>query len=321
MNMAVVSLPPAYSRNIALWSANGHEVAGHDILHADEGLLNELEHVIVEEMHNSDILNNKSIEYYGRQIPLSEFAGLYWRHTMDEAASDILGLLNIGPAAGVCGALIFISFTEAASGKRILRNNNRVGAVHPIPALRVLLAADVIRNIPQLDYAQSKKWADSLESLVDKYLFDKDHFELYVRTGNDPERQIVATIPYKEMSETVKIVAKTVAFRPLDALDGHTFDEINTWSTSDEILVQRIANEFLEKQEPSIESQEHEEQVYAAHILAGSVLALAASSDIYETTEHAVSALNKLYKKNSVFRGLPFTYRSDIFRHSLVSDL
>jgi hypothetical protein len=79
--------------------------------------------------------------------------------------------------------------------------------------------------------------------------------------------------------------------------------------------VQRITNDLLKKLEPSIQSQPHEVEVYAAHILGGSVIALAGSADIYETTEHEVSALNKLYKQNSVFRGLPFTFRSDIYRH------
>ena len=204
--------------------------------------------------------------------------------------------------------------------RRILRNNNRVTAVHPIPALRILLAADVIRSLPQFDNVQSKKWADVLEDLVDKYTDRKDAFELYVRTGTDPGTQIIVNIPYRQMRETVKIVAKTVALRPLKQLDGHSFNEINTWSTSDEILVQRIANDFLEKREPSIESQPHEVEIYAAHILAGSVIALAGSADIYETTEYAVLALNKLYKKNSVFRGLPVTFRSDIYRHRLVTD-
>jgi hypothetical protein len=243
----------------------------------------------------------------------------YIHHALDEAASDVLGILNIGPAAGLGHALVFISFTEAGSGRRILRNNNPVSAVHPISALRILLAADVIRNLPQFDNVQSKKWADTLEDLVDKYTVQKDNFELYIRTGTDPATQVVANIPYKQMRETVKIVAKTVALRPLKQLDGHSFNEINTWSTSDEILVQRIATDFLEKREPSIESQPHEVEAYAAHILAGSVIALAGSADIYETTEHAVSALNQLYKKNSMFRGLPFTFRSDIYMHRLVT--
>jgi len=320
MNMSVVSLPPAYSRNIALWSANGHEVAGHDVLHADEGLLNELEDIVVEEINSSDALKNTNIEYYGRKTPLSQFAGIYWRHTMDEAASDVLGILNIGPAAGLGHALVFISFTEAGSGRRILRKNNPVAAVHPISALRILLAVDVIRNLPQFDNIQSKKWADTLEDLVDKYTDQRDNFELYIRTGTDPPTQVVANIPYGQMRETVKIVAKTVALRPLKQLDGHSFNEINTWSTSDEILVQRIATDLLENREPSIESLPHEVQVYAAHILAGSVIALAGSADVYEITENAVSALNKLYKQNSVFRGLPFTFRSDIYRHRLVTD-
>ena len=40
---AVVSLPPANAREgLVAWSALGHETAGHDILHADTGLPEEL---------------------------------------------------------------------------------------------------------------------------------------------------------------------------------------------------------------------------------------------------------------------------------------
>jgi hypothetical protein len=130
---------------------------------------------------------------------------------MDEADSDVLGILNIEPAAGLEHALVFISFTEAGSGRHILRNNNRVTAVHPIPALRILLAADGIRNVPQFDTDQNKKWTDAPEDLVDKYTDQKDNFELCIRNGTDPATEIVASIPYKQMIETVKIVAKTVA--------------------------------------------------------------------------------------------------------------
>jgi hypothetical protein len=42
-------------------------VTGNEVLHADEGLLNELEDVSVEGMNNSYALKNTNIEYYGRR--------------------------------------------------------------------------------------------------------------------------------------------------------------------------------------------------------------------------------------------------------------
>src|SRR5262249_60726457 len=42
LKVAVVNLPPANARRgLLAWPALGHETAGHDILHADDGLLAE----------------------------------------------------------------------------------------------------------------------------------------------------------------------------------------------------------------------------------------------------------------------------------------
>ena len=43
MEVGVVNLPPANARRgICAWAALGHETGGHDILHADDGLLKEI---------------------------------------------------------------------------------------------------------------------------------------------------------------------------------------------------------------------------------------------------------------------------------------
>jgi len=39
--------------------------------------------------------------------------------------------------------------------------------------------------------------------------------------------------------------------------------------------------------------------------------------DLISVTEKAISALNKIYDNNHVFRGLPFNYKSDIYTRDL----
>jgi hypothetical protein len=319
MNMSVVSMPPAYAKNIALWSAIGHETGGHDVLHADEGLLNELEDVVVEQIMKDDKLKGHQVKYNGRQLSLAEFGARYWKYTMDETASDVCGLLNLGPAAGIGLAVLLISIIEKRTGKRNLVSSGPISDVHPIHAVRVLLAADVIRNIPDLDASAASSWSDALERIVDKYIDDKNQFGLYTQTESG--RRTNAEIPYDGMRETVKIVAKTLAFTPLTSLEGHSLSEINTWANSDEIIALRIANELLDKKEPSIISRKYEDTIYAAHIISGAVIALANSSDLQTTTDLAIDALNKMYDTNHVFHGFPFRFRSDLYLHNLVFGL
>ena len=313
INMGIVCMPISYSKNIMYWIANGHEAAGHDILHADDGLLNEIEDKIIKEIDEDETLKAVTINYNNRNIPFSEFAKWYWRYTMDETASDVLGSLNLGPAFGIGLALLFSSpnkFTD----KPLLRTRRPIEDLHPIQSLRVLLAAETIKNIPELDNEIANNWADFLETIAYKYIENKENFELYVTNRVTKTQKTVVTIPHDILKKTLPILAKTIAFSPLKQIENHSFNEINTWSTSDEFLTQEIAENIINDKELPIK-----DPVYPAHIISGAIMALINSSklDLISVTEKAISALNKIYDNNHVFRGLPFNYKSDIYTRDL----
>ena len=313
INMSVVSMPPSYSENIVLWSAIGHETGGHDILHADKGLLSEIENVVEREIlknRNESSLRGQEVTFNGRKVPLVEFAASYWKSTMDETASDVCGLLNLGPAAGIGIATLLIPIR----GGRLL-SQGWYDDVHPIDALRVLLAADVIRKIPDLDVNVANAWGDALERIVDKYISDKNEFTLITDIEGNGENVI---IPYDAMRETIKIVAKTIGFTPLDTLEKHSLSEINTWANSDESLTLSLADDILNNKEPSLKRGADEQTVYAAHIISAATIAMAESADIPKVTDLAVSALNKMYDTNLVWRGFPLRYRSNLYAHNMV---
>jgi len=94
--IGVVSLPGSYRNHPLLWPALAHETGGHDVLHADPGLLEELGKTVNE----------------APGVP-SGIASL-WSNWMDETASDVYGLLNVGPAFGVSLAAFF-SALDASS--------------------------------------------------------------------------------------------------------------------------------------------------------------------------------------------------------------
>jgi hypothetical protein len=82
VNTAIVNLPPANAqRGILAWAALGHETAGHDIIHADEGLIQELGNCVFSALQDAN---------------LAPMLPDYWASRIDETASDVLGILNMG---------------------------------------------------------------------------------------------------------------------------------------------------------------------------------------------------------------------------------
>jgi hypothetical protein len=314
LKISLVNMPPLYKKNIALWAAIGHEVGGHDILRADKGLLPELGNIMEAELikHKHDSKLREPVMINGREdYSVAEFAARYWRHTIDETASDVCGLLNLGPASGFGLSLLLIP----------LRNNKLVNAlpsedVHPFDSLRIILAADVVRSIRDLDYRTAETYADALERIVDNYVVDKNELRLYSRTKNDVYWN--AVIPYEGMRETVKIVADTIASTRLNSLENHSLSEINTWANQDEILVQRIVEDLLDGKDPSIDFGPDGQQVFAAHLLAGGIIALMKNTKIETVSENTINSLARLYENNPVWKGFPIRFRGDIYLHGMV---
>ena len=132
LQTGIVNLPPVNARRgILAWAALGHETGGHDILHADTGLPEELSRYVFNELSEQDL---------GHILPR------YWASRIDETASDVLGILNMGPAAGI-GLIGYFRGLNAAGPRREpkLRNKGPLKDVHPADILRGYLAASTVR--------------------------------------------------------------------------------------------------------------------------------------------------------------------------------
>jgi hypothetical protein len=79
-----------------------------------------------------------------------------------------------------------------------------------------------------------------------------------------------------------------------------------------------LADDILNNKEPSLKRGADEQTVYAAHIISAATIAMAESADIPKVTDLAVSALNKMYDTNLVWRGFPLRYRSNLYAHNMV---
>ncbi len=108
-----MSLPASFAEHPFLFGSLAHETGGHDVIHADLKLLPQLR----AEVHTL---------FHG---PADDEVALLWDYWMDEAASDVYGVLNMGPAFGANLALLLAVFIAQGAPKSVPRPK--------IPTLRV----------------------------------------------------------------------------------------------------------------------------------------------------------------------------------------
>ena len=114
---ALVSLPPSNARRgVMAWAALPHESAGHDILSADNGLQQQLAAAVFNGVNAANLGNH---------------VARYWRDRIDESAADVMGILNMGPAAGIGLIAFFRGLNAAFTRVPKLRSNGPESDVHP----------------------------------------------------------------------------------------------------------------------------------------------------------------------------------------------
>jgi hypothetical protein len=331
MKMSFVSLPSTYSDNIALWPLCAHECY-HDIIHADEGLLNELEDIIYHELisDTSEELKKKILWNGSNSSSVAEFAAKYWRTTMEETAADVCALLNVGPCAGISFALLALSLNN-----NTLESSSSIADPHPNEALRISLAAEVTKQFEELDLTVRNEYINFFDQIMSKYMKNnnnnnknENNFVLYSTLLDGEHKHHDVEIPYSSMKKTVEIVARVIGFTKLKSLENHSLSEFNTWTNHDQILTQRIAAQLMQNQKEEAETVvgPDEQEVYATHIVAAATLASIKKPDIAirqqnseSITNAALKTLEQLYNTSPVWKGYSVIYRSDVGKHSIIS--
>ncbi len=264
---AIVNLPPANAqRGILAWAALGHETAGHDIIHADTGLLQELKSCLLCAMQDANV------------APLLPD---YWATRIDETAADVLGMLNMGPAAGIALIGYFRALNAAYTGKSTLRNVGPGEDLHPADILRGYLAASVVRL---LNFSQANEWAIAIEAETDKDLTT-------VQLGSDN-----TVITPDDAKRSASIAAGCLAQTRMTCLNNHALGDIQNWSDNDEFMVKQIRS-ILRTTDPLPEL--YNRGFYAAHVVAAAVIeALFGDSDIPLLFVRMTNVLKMLHDKN-----------------------
>jgi hypothetical protein len=275
----IVNLPPYNSRQgLLAWAALGHETCGHDILGADTGLREELATAV-----------------YASVVGQDGFLAEYWVERIDETASDVMGILNMGPAAGVGLVGYFRGLNAAYGGTVKLRNNGPGDDPHPADILRGYLAAEVISL---LKFTGKTLWAKALLAEIEK---DLEQIIL-ADTVVDPAKALASA----------KAVAKAVASNKCKSLEGHSLLDIQNWRDTDERYIRRVRT-ALRNNEPLREADT--KGLYAAHVVSGAVIEAIASGNVASSFKQMLGFLKTMHDKNPSWGPLYVRHPGDMTRH------
>lgn len=230
---AVVSLPGSYAGHPLLWPALAHETGGHDVLHADPGLLDELA---------------AGVSKLGG---LPHGIGSVWAFWIDETASDIYGLLNVGPAFALSLAAFFSALEAEIDKSRKAPTKAKPGAIstvlpmrqgrlvdeHPVDILRLYVALGVVESLPNLSVTKRQAWIALLEDIAKQAAGGATTISVV----DVDQGTVIQQLPLADMGGAARKVGAYIATAKLKALHGHSIQDIETWDNTDEQAATTIA--------------------------------------------------------------------------------
>jgi len=295
INCAIVNLPPSNAKGCLVgWGCLAHETAGHDISHADEGLLKEMAKAISNAIKNDTKIKNTSVR---------NTLASYWSKRIDETASDIMGILNMGPAASVAIIPYFRSIFAAFGNPPLLRSTGPANDEHPADILRVMLGSSVVRL---LSFSDHNNWADAI---LEEGLKDLTTIVLNKSTQID---QVSA----QRSADTIARVIMQTEFK---ALDGHAIQEIQDWSDDDEKIVGELRKSL--KKTITINTKIME-GAYAAHVVAASIYeALLVKQDIAPLFDNMIKLLKKMHNYNPAWGPMYVIHPGDLKRNFIINNV
>jgi hypothetical protein len=295
INCAIVNLTPSNAKGCLVgWGCLAHETAGHDISHADEGLLKEMAKAIKVSIKNDTKIKNKRIR---------NTLATYWSERIDETASDIMGILNMGPAAAVTIIPYFRSIFGAFGNPPILRSTGPAKDEHPADILRVMLGSSAVQL---LSFSDNKNWAGAI---LEEGL--KDLTTIVLNKSSK--------IDQASAQRSADIIARVLMQTEFKALDGHSLQEIQDWSDDDEKIVAGLRKAL--KKSVALNAQIME-GAYAAHVVAASIYeALLVKQDIAPLFDKMIKLLKKMHNNNPGWGPLYIMHPGDLERNFLINNL
>ena len=285
---AIVSMPPSNTRaGLMAWSALGHETCGHDVLHANAGLQGEIASLVRAALAKESTLDDTNTR-------LSS----YWATRIDETSSDVMGILNMGPAAAIGLVAYFRGLSAGAGAPAKLRRDGPADDPHPADSLRGYLAAATLRL---LSFSDRDGWAKEIEAQTDHD----------VGAGNSI-RVAGKTLTQAQAKTSASIVAATIAGGPTEILNHHALLDIQDWRDSDEQIVAGLRAAMHSGPNPSAAFQPG---VYATHVVAAATTAaLAGAAAPTLLFRRMIQMLKALSSRNPTWGPLAIVHRGSISR-------
>jgi hypothetical protein len=292
VSIGVVSLPATYRDHPVLWSALSHEVGGHDVVHADAGLVAEM--AAKTRALLTPVFKPRS------NLDTATLNALIWSYWMDEAAADVYGILNMGPSF----ALNLAGFLAAFRAKR--RGQTEAGdpfvsidtAVvpgvdedhpdmddHPIDLLRLHVAAGAVEGLKGLSAATRNSYVASIEAVANLVAGGATEIGLrgQVAIDRDSKIPVDANMKLSDAASAARKVGRMLASEKFARLNNHSIQDIETWDDADEEMAQEICRRVLAGQ--SIVSRGDD-----AQLLAGVTLALLQKPELYDAATALLNA-------------------------------
>ncbi len=264
------------------WPLIAHEVAGHDVLLANRGLIPEL---------------SARVRARLVQLGLGDLAG-YWSERVHEVAADVLGVLNIGPTFGI-SIIAYLSALHGLSGgtrslRRALEDDR-----YPVDVLRAWAVCEVVGRLDLRDAEAWRRWL----------------LHAVARDGAAGVWIEGRWVSAQRAWASAHAVASVIAGDELSALGDRAFEELQNWGDADQEVTELISA-WLKGQIPG--PPRYGDGYYAAHAIAATIQAELASAAGWRggvrpsgVLPRALELCAAMHRENPVWMGAPRVLPSD----------
>lgn len=288
----IVNMPPAFTtRGLAAWSALSHETAGHAVLHADEGLHEALASAVEKKIKGTrdPILNKQQ-----RRDALAE----YWASRVDETASDLMGIVNMGPAAAVGIIAYFRALGQVFRGEPVLSSVGSASAVHPAGLARGYLMA---YGLGLCSFAESSDWEELILEEVER---------------DAPGEVQLANMSFtpEEVRLSAKLTAEAILLTSMEPLENRSLISIQDWRPRDQQITQALLIHVI-LGPAELPPQAHH-AVFAAHAVSAAVIAALLTGECQHAQQRMVQTAAAMHATNPSMSPLGPTFSGNLVPHS-----
>jgi hypothetical protein len=292
-----VGLPSGYTNHPILWGVLAHEIGGHDVLHADANLVDQLKEGIHQRFSGRD----------------PQYFSALWGHWCEEAASEVCGVLNVGPSFGILSVIyhaiieplrartkigwsrdLSIRIRRARNmeqdkptlGYKILKNPYRGSEEpdsHPVAMVIPDLIIGAINELRSLSEEPKKRYISQLEDLA--IGCRPDCATIAVESGTRVpgfDGHLPEAINADQLRISAREVGTLIARLELKSLKNKSLEEIETWDDKDECAAQQVATRLANGN--SIASDDFDD----AQTLAGALIAILRQPRKYDDVSDAL---------------------------------